>query len=153
MNSKSLLFLIVLALGSSCHSYKEYDKESFPTYTWKSGQEIIFRPTIEDVGKTYSMSLGIRHIFGFEASSINVSVKVISPSGKEKSKNYELQIRDKNNEYIASCGGDLCDLETVVDENISFDEPGEFTFVITHGHPGMKIAGIMELGLILDGND
>lgn len=153
MTSKSFVFLIVLALSSSCHFFKEYDKESFPTYTWKSGQEIIFQPTIEDVGKTYSMSLGIRHLFGFDAKSVKVSIKVISPSGKEKSKNYELQIRDQNNEYLANCGGDLCDLETVVDETISFDEPGVYTFVITHGHPDMKISGIMEFGLILDENE
>lgn len=151
MNSNFGIVFFILAFSfCACHFYKEYDKESFPTYAWQSGQELRFHPVIEEVGKPYTLALGIRHLFGFEPSSIAVQVKLISPSGKESVKDYEFLIRDKSGEYIGTCGGDLCDLETPVDENIIFEEPGEYAVVVTHGHPGMKITGIMEFGIILD---
>ena len=151
MNSKLAIVFFVFAFSfSSCHYYKEYDKKSFSTYAWQSDQELLFHPVIEEVDKPYALTLGIRHLFGFEPSSIAVNVKRIAPSGKESTKEYEFQIRDANGEYIGSCGGDLCDLETQVEENIQFEEQGEYIVVITHGHPGMKITGIMEFGLILD---
>ena len=143
-----------MLLTISCnHVYKEYDKESFPTYTWKSGQEINFNPTIEDVNKSYKLTLGIRHLYGFQLSSINVTVKSISPSGKEATKDYEFKIKDSEDKYIGSCGGDLCDLETVVDDNIKFEEPGQYKYSITHNVQADRIPGVMEFGLIIDAVD
>ncbi len=150
---KTTTLLLIITILSSCHYYKQYDKESFPTYVWKSGQEITFEPTIEDHTKSYRLTLGIRHLFGFEPSSIGIRVQSISPAGKEVTKDYEFQIRDGSNEYIGSCGGDLCDLETVVDDNFVFDEPGQYTFILTHIEDAAKIPGVMELGLILDPNE
>jgi hypothetical protein len=56
-------------------------------------------------------------------------------------------------EYIGSCGGDLCDLETVVDQEITFEEVGEYKYVITHTVNTNKLSGVMEIGLMLDKND
>jgi hypothetical protein len=49
MNLKSIFFLVIVAVASSCHFYKEYDKNSFPTYAWNAGQEVTFYPTIDDI--------------------------------------------------------------------------------------------------------
>ena len=155
MNIKSILtiFTIVLLTTSCGHVYKEYDKESFPTYSWKYGQEIVFNPSIEDINKSYDLILGIRHLYGFQLSGINVTVKSISPSGKETSKDYDFKIMKSDGKYIGSCGGDLCDLETMVDENIKFEEPGQYKYVITHNVQVDRIPGIMEFGLIIDERD
>ena len=154
MSKKNILVYLVMASTFSCnHVYKEYDKESFPTYTWKSGQEIVFRPTIEDVSKSYSLTLGMRHLYGFQLSSVAVTIKSVSPSGKETTNDYDFQIKDSKNEYIAKCGGDLCDLETVIEDNLRFEEAGTYTYVIAHQAQVNQIPGIMELGLIVDAKD
>ncbi len=138
----------------SCnHVYKEYDKQSFPTYSWQHGQSIIFTPTIEDIHKSYSLTLGIRHLYNFQLPSILVSVKMISPSGKESTKDYELKIKDANDKNIGSCGGDLCDLEVAVDDTVQFDEAGQYKYLITHNVPVNRIPGVMEFGLIIDMNN
>lgn len=153
MKLKFLLFVFVSFSIAACHDYKEYNKESFPTYAWKAGQEIKFHPTIDDISKSYELTLGIRHLFGFQPSSLGIRVKSVSPSGKEVTKEYDFQIRDASKEYIGSCGGDLCDLETVVDEQLRFEEPGQYTFIISHTMNTDKISGVMEFGLILDKNE
>jgi gliding motility-associated lipoprotein GldH len=117
---------------------------------WKYDQEINFKPIIEDVNKTYKLTLGIRHLYGFQLNSINVTVRSISPSGKESTKDYELKIKDSEGKYISNCGGDLCDLEVMVDENIKFEEVGEYKYSVTHNVQADRIPGIMELGLIID---
>jgi gliding motility-associated lipoprotein GldH len=137
-------------LATSCnHVYKEYDKESFPTYTWGE-QKIKFSPTIEDFSKSYRLILGIRHLYGFQLGSIEVTIKTISPSGKEVVKHYELKIKDSANRYLAKCSGDYCDLETVIEDHLSFTEGGQYTYVITHNGNAEIIPGVMELGLIID---
>jgi hypothetical protein len=92
MKLRFLLFVLVSLSIAACHDYKEYNKEAFPTYAWKAGQEIIFHPTIDDISKSYQLTLGIRHIFGFQPSSIGIRVKSVSPSGKEVTNDYDFQI-------------------------------------------------------------
>jgi gliding motility-associated lipoprotein GldH len=145
--------LLLLLVMTSCHFYKEYDKESFPTYSWNDGQEVVFTPKIEDIAKTYQIKLGLRHHYGFQSKSLGLHIKMVSPSGKESSQDFELKIKDERNKQIGSCAGDICDLESVVVEERKFDEPGEYRIVINHNERGYRIAGIMEVGLIIDEND
>jgi hypothetical protein len=65
-------------------------------------------------------------------------------------KDYRLKIKDSQNKNIANCAGDICDLDTVVEESFKFDETGEYKILITHNEKGFKVPGIMEVGLIVD---
>ena len=151
MNTIRILTLISVALFASCnHVYKQYDKESFPTYTWNSSDGIIFKPKIGDISKSYKLIFGIRHLYGFQFETMTVTVRTITPSGKETEKQYEIKVKDTQGEYIARCGGDLCDLETEIDSQVKFDEPGEYTYLVTHNLPVDRVPGVMEIGLIID---
>lgn len=155
MKIKSTVVSITFLLFTlSCnHVYKEYDKDSFPTYSWQHGQEILFTPTIEDISKSYELALGVRHLYGFPLDKITLTIKTVSPSGKESTRDYELAVKDSENNYISKCAGDICDLETIVDANIKYEEPGTYKYLITHSVPADKIPGVMELGLIIDEQD
>jgi gliding motility-associated lipoprotein GldH len=144
------LFTVMLLLTSCDRVYREYDKDSFPTYTWKNGQEVTFNPTIEDATKSYELVLGLRHVYGLKIRTLPVNVRQISPSGKESSKEYQLTLIDDKGEYISSCGGDLCDIEVAVESGVKFDETGEYKYIVTHSMPIDRIPGIMEVGLIIN---
>jgi gliding motility-associated lipoprotein GldH len=144
------LLLFTLLLTSCDRVYREYDKDSFPTYTWKNGQEVIFNPAIEDVTKSYELVLGLRHVYGLKIRTLAINVRQLSPSGKERSKEYQLKLIDDRGEYIGSCGGDLCDIEVAVESGVKFDETGKYKYIVTHNMPLDRIPGIMEVGLIIN---
>lgn len=146
-----LFFIAILIVVSSCSTYSEYDESSFPTRVWQSEQTIEFKPTIEDNSKSYQLGLGIRHMYGIKNSKINITVQSISPSGTTEVKNYDLLIKDEDGDYISSCAGDLCDLETFVNSDFSFKETGEYTFILSHNERA-KIPGVMAIGLVIDEN-
>ena len=151
MSKTSFVTLMTIILLMSCnHTYKKYDKESFPTHSWTSGNGIIFNPQIEDVSKSYKLIFGIRHVYGFQFESIGVTIKTIAPSGKEADKNYDVKVKKSGGDYVGSCAGDLCDLETVLESNIKFDEIGEYKYFVTHNLPVDRIPGVIEVGLIID---
>jgi gliding motility-associated lipoprotein GldH len=149
-----LLIIITLitcvAFLTRCHTYKEYNKDAFGNYTWGSAQEIVFKPVIEDVTKTYTLSVGIRHIYGLQLEAMSVTVKIISPSGKEETQKHDFKLMKGPDQYVGSCAGDLCDLETVVNDDLKFVESGEHQIIISHNFSGNKIPGIMEVGVIID---
>lgn len=150
MHRRSSLPILSLLLLMSCdHIYKEYHKESFSTLSWRHGEEISFYPEIEDVSKTYQLTLGVRHIYEARIKRIDVAVQIISPSKKTSVKQYGFNVMDDTGGYLASCAGNMCDLETVVDENLKFTEPGKYQFIVTQNGEQQRISGIMEFGLII----
>ncbi len=144
----TLLLVSVAFIG--CSTFKKYDEESFPNYSWEHGQEVEFTPMIEDNSTSYRLGIGLRHFYGMTQASVNINVKYISPSGSTKMEVYDLLIKEDDN-YVGSCAGDLCDLETFVNDEIYFAETGEYTLILSHNE-SYKVAGIMALGLIVDQN-
>jgi gliding motility-associated lipoprotein GldH len=140
---------MVLLVVSCNQVYKEWDKDSFTTLSWKRGQELHFSPEIRDTTGMYELVLGIRHIYGSRIASIAVSVQIVSPAGTRSVKSYNFPITDSAGKSMASCAGNMCDLETALD-TIRFSEPGNYHFVITHVSPQERIRGIMEFGLIIN---
>jgi len=155
LKEKTIFYFTVIALLSiSCdHIYKEYNKESFATLSWKEGQTVSFYPEVEDVAKTYELILGVRHLYGARIKRLDVSIKIISPSGKETTKQYGFDLVNEKGDYLASCAGNMCDLETVVDADLKFSEPGKHQVVITPQTGVGIVRGIMEFGLIIDKKD
>lgn len=145
------LLMACIALVS-CSTFKEYNEDGFETLIWEPDQEITFRPVIDDISTTYRLGLGMRHIFGFYQSNIRVSVRIISPSGIHTLKMYDFKVKEDDGDYVGSCAGDTCDLETIVDENITFTETGEHTIILTHSDRRNQIGGVLAVGLVLDKN-
>ena len=142
----------VLIVISSCITYKEYDEESFSNYSWSSGQQLTFKPLIEDAPSSYELGLGIRHVYGLRNSHINITIKSISPSGIIKTENHDFFLKDGNGNYLSSCAGDMCDLETYVNNDLLLEEAGEYTFFLSHNMPS-NISGILAFGLLLNENN
>ncbi|KOY87755.1 hypothetical protein AD998_17905 [bacterium 336/3] len=150
MNGKLILLYTLFLSLMGCHTFKEHNQESFPNRSWASGKEIVFKPLIKDITKNCKISLELRHIYGVQLKNLSVKIKTISPSGKEESSNKTFNIMDEAGKYNSNCSGDICDVETVINQSIKFTETGEYQFIITHNIPTQAINGIIGLGLIID---
>ncbi len=121
--------------------------------SWKSGQAITFSPTIDDIAKSYSLTLGIRHHYALNVEKFGVQIVMTSPSGKEEALDATALIRDTAGEHVGDCMGDICDLEVLVSDGMKFTEAGTYNVTIVHSEDGYQIPGIMEVGLIIDANE
>jgi gliding motility-associated lipoprotein GldH len=125
-------------------------KELSPELEWLQKDKREFQVPIEDADTNYDLSLSFRYATGFPHKTLNVKVTEISPSGSEQVKEYKLQVRDDKGGYIGDPGLDIWDSEHLVDENISYDEKGTYTYVIEHIMPQDPVNYAMEIGLIID---
>jgi gliding motility-associated lipoprotein GldH len=146
----TVLYLFSFVFFSCTHTFREYEKKSFGNLVWKEDHKVVFQPVIEDPGKKYHVQVGLRYHIGIQFNAIDVNVNIVSPSGKETSKDYKVVLRDESNKHKGSCAGDLCDLETVVIDSIALDEAGEYKVIVSRAEGGYSIAGVMEVGLIID---
>ena len=148
MGHRFLLYLLFFAVMGCDHVYKRWEKDAFAGYRWAAQTDITFHPTIKDITRKYELVIGIRHVAGMPVSNIPVTVTIVSPSGREDIKQYELQVLTPEGKALGKCAGDICDLETSVGE-IVFGEPGDFGIALSHRYGRGTIVGIMEVGVIL----
>ncbi|SRR5690606_17095042 len=147
MNLRYLLLGLICVFVSGCdHVYRQWEKDAFRTMSWRKDQELIFAPEIKDIGQTYELVLGIRHVYGAQIPKVPVKMRILAPSGRETIKEFTLQVMTAGGKTMASCAGDLCDLEAPVGELV-FTEPGEYKLYVTHNAPEERIRGILEFGL------
>jgi gliding motility-associated lipoprotein GldH len=149
--SKLLFIVASAATIVSCQNtvYKKWDNTTLKNNLWSTGQKLVFDPKIEDSGRTYSITIGIRHFHGLDLHEIAVSLSFISPSGDLDMKTYTLPIKDSQGDYLASCSGSYCDLETEVETSYQFKETGQYKIIIQQITPFENLIGIMEVGLII----
>ncbi len=149
MRYHRLLLVLFLILATSCdEAYRKWEKDAFGNMTWRKGQALIFSPKIRDITTTYDLILGIRHVYGAKIPSVPIVLRMIAPSGKETIHRFTLPVTSAEGRVMATCAGDICDLEARVGELV-FTEPGEYKFIVTHEAARETIRGIMEFGLVL----
>lgn len=142
-----LLALLFLACQDSNTLFKEH--QTIAMLRWEKTQARIFSVEVKDNKPVYSATLALRHSSKLEYGDISLSIKMISPSGKEKIANYIMPIRDrKTGNLIGSAMGDMCDTEMIFLEKITFEETGKYNFEVSHTMKE-EIISILEVGLIV----
>jgi gliding motility-associated lipoprotein GldH len=144
-----LLFVVFLISGCRNNVYRQWEEDLFKNYIWEKDKVVRFEPEIEDTERSYTIILGLRHIFGFSLPELPVELTIESPDGNVKSGNYSIRILDEKGRGKADCSGSLCDIEMVIEKDFRFDVPGKYLFTFSQSSEFEKLAGIMEIGLII----
>lgn len=148
---KKIIFLCLAVLLLACQDNNTLFKEhqSIAMLRWEKTQARIFSVEVKDNKPFYSATVALRHSSKLEYGDISLSIKMVSPSGKEKITNYIMPIRDrKTGNLVGSAMGDMCDTEMIFLEKIAFEETGKYNFEISHTMKE-EIISILEVGLII----
>lgn len=151
-NHLFILFAVSFALLSCQPEGRVYSdhKELSPELEWLKKDKREFNVPIEDTDTKYDLSLSFRYATGFPYKTLNVSVTRISPSGEELVKEYQLKVRDDKGDYIGDPGLDIWDSEHLVDEGVSYDEKGNYKYIIEHNMAQNPVNFAMEIGMMVD---
>jgi len=149
-----LLIILVLTMGLlGCQPegqiYAEHQELS-PGLEWLKKDIREFNIPIEDKSVSYTMRLSFRYLSGFEPQYVRVKVTEISPSGKEKVKEYELKVREDNGDYIGELAYEIWDSKHVIEPDKKYSEPGLYTYLVEHNMDEDPLAHAMEIGVILE---
>lgn len=129
--------------------YNEHQELS-PEVEWLKKDVREFKVPITNNSQEYNMSISFRYANGYQYKTANIKVTETSPSGKESVKDYELQIRKENGDYIGEAGYDIWDSEHLIEPSKKFEETGTYTYKMEHIMPNDPLNFAMDIGLILD---
>lgn len=146
----SVLFTLSLAM-IACDSTQIYQNwQDIAQLQWKRDNVIENKVKIEDASKKYKISLGLRYLPEMPEKEVNVLVSIVRPNQETEQKAYTIKLKDDNGEHLGEVMGELADITQVVEEDFSFSEVGEYTFLIAQAMPQETLGGILEVGLILN---
>ena len=151
-----LLSTVFLALAlltiTACNPNRVFESRSsdFPDYRWYKNVPVGFTVSIEDTVSEHKLYATLRHVYGYQFTTMEISLEVTPPSGQSTLKPYTLQVMDDDGKYLADCSGDLCDLEMLLEEHVVFTEPGDWKFEITCNMDLPYVPNVMEFGVIID---
>ena len=152
MRSKNFFLFGFIVLLLACNPNRVYKshKKDFPERRWHKSKILEFNPKITDTVSSYRVYLALRHVYGFQHPGMKVKITTVTPSGQKTTKTHSFPVFGKEQQYLSDCSGDICDLETVIEEGLTFKESGEYQYLIEHDMDVNPVRNVMSFGLIIE---
>ena len=140
--------LLCLVLLASCNRSKIFERyEDIDNNKWAKDKILTFEVNIEDTASLYDIELQIRHSSYYVYADILVNLMIVYPNGEERTKDYDLMLRNKDGSFKAEGAGDLWDISFPLLEKINLNERGKYIFKIQNIMPRTETDDIMQVGL------
>jgi gliding motility-associated lipoprotein GldH len=127
-------------------------QELSPNLEWVGSDLKTFNFKTNEKDLIYTLTLELRFVTGYPFKNLNVLADIISPSGEVIQKEFTLNIKDDEGNYIGEAGMDLWDSKHIVDKELKLNEIGEYTIGFLHNMAMDPLPYVMELGVIIDKN-
>lgn len=147
---RNLLLAVMVITISSCGGGKLYEKYTdIENYRWQRDQPVSFSVNIKDVSTPCDVLLCIRHSSAYPYANILIAMRMTTPSGEVRNRDYNFQLRNTDGSFLADGMGDLWDITLPLYEKISLQESGTYNIEIQNIMPYVYTDDIMQVGLII----
>ncbi|MFZ4399125.1 MAG: gliding motility lipoprotein GldH [Bacteroidales bacterium] len=148
-------YLIIAVLGiivfTACSKGKIFEKHhEFENYTWNRFKPVFFEVPVKNTEKEYNVYLTLRHITQYPYDDLRVNLTIYSPSGDERTTMHTFLIKDKEGKFLGEGAGDLWDIKLLAKGKLMFNKEGTYKFQIDNLMDYYDIAGLMDIGLIVE---
>lgn len=151
MNVLRYLMLVAFFLFLSCNEnivISEFDGD-FNNNRWLTSEVKSFHVALESDVENSNLQLHFSHIYDFQFQYVPFEVTITYPDGRKEVVPMNVKIKDDNGKDLADCSGDICDLHTIIKENVNFKK-GKYTFQIKNGFNGQFLPNVLGIGILAE---
>ncbi|MCQ2253088.1 MAG: gliding motility lipoprotein GldH [Bacteroidales bacterium] len=140
-----------LAMGACNFGSVFSDRKSLGAdMVWNMDNVLVFEPSISDTISAYDLVVDLRTVDFYPYSNMWLYITTISPSGRQCKDTMECILRDSKG-FSNATGrmnfGELEDYEFPFKQNVRFQEPGQYKFMVQHGMRDSLLPFVNEVGL------
>lgn len=150
VKTRFLFVLFILSLVTSCSNnhFREFD--TLPEdRRWYASDKKIYDFDIQDDEDPYAIIFHFSHVYGYQFSSIPLTVSIESPDGKTEVLAIDLKIADSSGKQLADCAGDICDLYYKIKERTKLQK-GKYKITVSHNFKGPYLPNVIGVGLAVE---
>lgn len=144
----SLLILIVFVVVGCSDNDVVVTYYKFKDQTWPRFNILHFEIPVHAPEKNYDVSLFIRHTSEYEFDDLYFNMIMITPSGEERTKEYQMDIKRKDGGFINKFSNDSCEVSVVLKKDLKLTR-GILDLEIENLVPRLKTKGLLGLGIRL----
>jgi len=142
---KGILVLMILVACDSNRVFEEY--KTIDPAGWHKDSVASFTVEIQDVESGHNLYMNIRNQGNYPNSNLWLFLEVQSPDGQMLTDTVEYILAEKTGKWTGSGIGDLFDNQFLYRQNVRFEKPGEYRFLIRQGMRAKQLKGIHDIGL------
>ncbi len=134
----------------SCQNDVAYDEYvSIAKTGWDKDTLAVFRTDMPDSTGLYDIMIQVRNDNSYAYSNLWLFIDVIAPDGVSRRDTLECILARTDGSWLGSGWGSLYNEVCPYMANIKFSKPGPYTFRITQGMRADELAGIHDIGLLI----
>ena len=152
---RQLLFgLIAIIAFTSCGPNYIFDEEKLITDSnWTYGDSLVYKFNISDTTKVYNLNLELDHSTAYRYQNLYVQITTLFPSKKRNEQTLSLELANKYGAWLGDCDSENCSLLVPLQQQIYFQETGEYDFVVKQFMRESPVSGIQKFALKIEETD
>jgi gliding motility-associated lipoprotein GldH len=145
-----LSLIFILSFLSACTMEKpDVQRIYFPSGSWQRYNILKFNLPVVESERSYDIIFELRCRKSFIYDDLPLNMVLNTPSGEERIKEYQVQIRDKNGIPAGILNGDTCTTRIFLKKSLNCSKKGALKIEIENLNPRMETEGIFSAGIIL----
>ena len=136
---------MILVACDSNRVFEEY--KTIDPAGWHKDSVASFTVEIQDVEPGHNLYMNIRNQGNYPNSNLWLFLEVQSPDGQTLTDTVEYILAEKTGKWTGSGIGDLFDNQFLYQQNVRFEQAGEYRFLIRQGMRAIQLKGIHDIGL------
>ena len=148
---KKLLPLGLMIFLIFCGCSRNNDVEvyyKFKDSTWLRFDPVRFEMTVNATEKKYDVFLFIHHTAEYEFDNLDFNMIMNTPSGEERIKEYQMDIRRKDGGFIGKIQNDSCEISIALKKDLKLTK-GILSLEIENLVPRLQTKGLLGIGIRL----
>jgi gliding motility-associated lipoprotein GldH len=142
----SLLILCIFCGCSENNDFVVYRK--FKDQTWSRFDVLHFEIPVEPSQKLYDVSLFVNYTKEYEFDNLDFNMIMTTPSGEERIKEYNMDIRRKDGQFIGRCSKDSYEVSIALKKGLRLTK-GILDLEIENLIPRLQTKGLQGIGIRL----
>jgi gliding motility-associated lipoprotein GldH len=122
--------------------------KTFTDQTWLRFDILHFGIPVNLPENNYDVFLFVNHTKEFEFANLDFNMIMTTPSGEERIKEYQLDIRRKDGQFISQCNNDSCEISIALKKDLKLTK-GILNLELENLVPRLQIKGLLGLGIRL----
>lgn len=139
----------MLCTITSCDRNFE-ENADIPKGIWNLEYKPVFTVDIPDTATRYNIYVNVRHTMYYQFSNLWIRITSQLPDSTTTERRESLMLADKEGKWFGDCLGDICDFQKPIEQNVSFRQPGKYTFQIEQIMRTESLPFVMSVGLRLE---
>jgi len=142
-------FLVVGLLSCDQNRYFEQNNE-IQKEEWAFGDPQKFEVKIEDTNSLFNFYLNVRNTTDYPFANLYLFVETIFPDSLMARDTIELQLANRNGEWLGSGNGKFKYNQFILRKGMRFVQKGSYSFTVEQGMRADLLEGISDVGIRLE---